>query len=300
MSELAVQSNAVMVGPSTVTPVKAPECRAALTARSFGLTDRGQVRETNEDQFIIASLIRVLEVHNTSFPHTKVQRSCDHSPLFVVADGMGGHAGGEHASAIAIDSVETFILGTFRWFSQCQGREQDQVLADFRSALGRANSCILAEAIVHPEWRGMGTTLTMAYCLNDVLYVAHAGDSRCYLSRDQHLNRLTTDHTLVADMVLAGAIPAADAPRHRLRHVISNAVGGDSADVKVEVHKVVLEAGDRMLLCTDGLTEMVSEEQMAHILLSDADPEQICKRLVARANDAGGRDNITVIVAHFD
>jgi serine/threonine protein phosphatase PrpC len=101
-------------------------------------------------------------------------------------------------------------------------------------------------------------------------------------------------------MVLAGTIPAADAPKHRLRHVITNAVGGDSADVKVEVHKVVLEAGDRMLLCSDGLTEMVSEEEMAHILLSDADPEQVCTRLVARANEAGGRDNITVIVAHFE
>jgi serine/threonine protein phosphatase PrpC len=213
---------------------------------------------------------------------------------------MGGHAGGEHASAIAIDSVETFILGTFRWFSQCQGREQDQVLADFQSALGRANSRILAEAIVHPEWRGMGTTLTLAYSLNDVLYVAHAGDSRCYLSRDRQLHRLTTDHTLVADMVLAGAIPAEDAPKHRLRHVITNAVGGDSADVKVEVHKVGLEAGDRMLLCSDGLTEMLSDEEIASILQSEAEPERICKQLVARANEAGGRDNITVIVAHFE
>jgi len=217
----------------------------------------------------------------------------------VVADGMGGHAGGQRASALAIDSVETFILDVFKWFAQFKGDEQDQVLADFQSALGQANACILAEAAEHPELRGMGTTLTLAYSLRDVLFVAHVGDSRCYLLRNRALYRLTRDHTLVEEMLRHGALSAEEAAQHRWRHVVTNAVGGDSAEVKVEVHKVQLEADDTLLLCSDGLTEMLPEDEIARILQIQADPEPASAQLVARANEAGGKDNITAVVAQF-
>src|SRR5262249_15442548 len=221
------------------------------------------------------------------------------SYLFVVADGMGGHAGGEKASALAIDSVESFILETFKWFAQFKPREEDQVMADFQSALARANARILAEAAERPELSGMGTTLTLAYSLNDVLFVAHVGDSRCYLSRNGTLDRLTSDHTLVREMVRVGALPAEKAAKHRLRHVITNVVGGNDPDVRVELHKVQLAAGDTMLLCSDGLTEMLPEDEIARILQKEIDPERCCRQLVARANEAGGRDNITVVVTQF-
>ena len=113
------------------------------------------------------------------------------------------------------------------------------------------------------------------------------------------LYRLTRDHTLVEEMVRHGALPAEEAAQHRWRHVITNAVGADSPEVKVEVHKVHLEGGDRVLLCSDGLTEMVPEEEINRILQTEAEPEQACRRLVTRANEAGGKDNITVVVAHF-
>src|SRR4029079_18783061 len=145
------------------------------------------------------------------------------------------------ASALAIDSVETFILGTFKWFAQFKGPEQDQVLTDFQSALGQANARVLVEAAERPELRGMGTTLTLAYSLNDVLFVAHVGDSRCYLCRQGILHRLTCDHTLVEDMVRRGTLSAEESSHHRWRHVMSNVVGGDSAGLKVEVHKLHLE-----------------------------------------------------------
>jgi protein phosphatase len=263
------------------------------------LTDTGRVRPANEDQFLIAVLHKALQIERTSLPQAKLQHSSDRSYLFVVADGMGGHAGGEQASILAVDTVEAFILETFKWFAQCKGPEQDQVLTDFQKALGHANARILAEAERHPELHGMGTTLTLAYSLNDVLFVAHVGDSRCYLQRDQALYRLTQDHTLVEEMIRRGALSAEEASRHHWRHVVTNAVGGDSAQVKVDVHMLRLEAGDRVLLCSDGLTEMASEEEINQILAAAADPEQACRRLVARANEAGGKDNITVIVAHF-
>ena len=173
------------------------------------------------------------------------------------------------------------------------------MLADFQSALGQANARVLAEAAERPELRGMGTTLTLAYSLNDVLFVAHVGDSRCYLCRHGILYRLTRDHTLVEEMVRRGALTAEEAAQHRWRHVITNAVGGDSAELKVEVHKLHLEGGDRVLLCSDGLTEMLPDEEINQVLQTEAEPEQACRRLVARANEAGGRDNITVVVAHF-
>ena len=307
MSNSQVSSDAAVVNQhnvDTVTlpplpPPPPPETHAPLCVRSFGLTDVGKVRATNEDQFLIAVLLKALQVDQTSLPQRAVQHSSDRGYLFVVADGMGGHAGGEQASALAVDSVETFILGTFKWFAQFQRPEQDQVLADFQSALGQANARVLAEAAGNPELHGMGTTLTLAYSRNDVLFVAHVGDSRCYLCRQGVLSRLTRDHTLVEDMVRRGALRAEDVAKHRGRHVITNVVGGVSAELKVEVHKIHLEDGDRMLLCSDGLTEMVPDEELNQILLGEVEPEQACRRLVSRANEAGGRDNITAVVVHF-
>jgi serine/threonine protein phosphatase PrpC len=299
MSEPQISSGLAVVSRHDLDTVTLPEVHPPLSVRSFGLTDAGKVRATNEDQFLIAVLLKALQVQETSLPQAKVQRSSDRSYLFVVADGMGGHAGGEQASAMAIDSVETFILGTFKWFAQFKGPEQDQVLADFQSALGQANARVLAEAAERPELEGMGTTLTLAYSLNDVLFVAHVGDSRCYLCRGGMLYRLTRDHTLMEEMVRSGALAAEEVAQHRLRHVITNAVGGTSPDLKVEVHKLHLEDGDRVLLCSDGLTEMLPEEEIAQALHTEGEPEQACRRLVARANEAGGRDNITAVVVHF-
>jgi protein phosphatase len=213
---------------------------------------------------------------------------------------MGGHAGGEKASALAIDSVEAFALDTLRWFAHFKGKEEDQLLADFQSALGQANARLLAEAAVRPELHGMGTTLTLAYRLNDMLFVAHVGDTRCYLFRNRLLYRLTRDHTLVEEMVRRGALKPEEAAHHQWRHVVTNAVGADSAEVKVEVHKVHLEADDAVLLCSDGLTNMVSDEDIARTLQAETDPEGACKQLVAQANGQGGKDNITVVVARFE
>ena len=183
-----------------------------LIVSSFGLTDCGLVRTSNEDQFLIAVLVKALQVQQTSLPQPKIRHSSDRSYLFVVADGLGGRAGGEMASALAISSVESFVLDSLKWFAQCKGDDQSGVLADFQNALREASSRVQAEAAARRELRGMGTTLTLAYSLNDELFVAHAGDSRCYLRRDATLHQLTRDHTLVAEMVREGVLSAADAP----------------------------------------------------------------------------------------
>lgn len=299
MSSLEMSSGDTDVNRDVVGAAPLSEDHPLLSVRSFGLTDAGKVRATNEDQFLVAVLLKALHVEQTSIPQRRMQPSQDRSHLFVVADGMGGHAGGEQASAMAINSVESYVLGAFKWFAQFRDPDQDQVLADFQTALSEANARVLAEAKDWPELRGMGTTLTLAYSLNDVLFVAHVGDSRCYLRRQGILDRLTHDHTLVEEMVRNGTVAIEDAANHRLRHVITNAVGGSSANLKVEVHKLLLEGGDRLLLCSDGVTGMLSDDEINQILHAADKSEEACRELVARANEAGGRDNITVVVADF-
>jgi serine/threonine protein phosphatase PrpC len=272
---------------------------APLPVRSFGCTDCGKVRDRNEDHFLIAVLMKAMQVVQTSLPQPKIRRSSDMGYLFVVADGMGGRSGGETASALAIGSVESFTLESLKWFAECKGDEQDKVLADFQQALTDASSRIQTIGSMRPELMGMGTTLTLAYCLNRELFVAHAGDSRCYLCRKATMYRLTRDHTLMEELIRAGRITTEEAKTHKLRHVITNALGGGGPPVAVEVHKLQLEPGDILLLCSDGLTEMLPDETISEILHAEPDPEKSCRELVAHANQAGGRDNITAVVVHF-
>jgi PPM family protein phosphatase len=209
---------------------------------------------------------------------------------------MGGHRAGEQASALAVTTIREFLLNTFKWIFRLQG---ETVLTEFQDALRAADERIFAEAARHPEWQGMGTTLTMAYAVNSTLYVIHVGDSRCYLFREGELLQLTQDHTLVGEMVRNGVLPAAEAAQHYMRNIITNAVGGNERGIQVEIHKVALEPGDSVLLCSDGLTEMVPDDHIA-VTLAENDPETACRTLVDAANAAGGRDNITAIVARFD
>ena len=271
-----------------------------MAVRAFGLTDPGRVRESNEDQFLVAVLVKALQVQWTSLPSPKMNHSHDRSHLFVVADGMGGQAAGETASALAIDSVESFVLDSLKWFAHCEGDDQDRVLAELKKSIRQASLRVEAEGASRPELSGMGTTLTVAYTLNDELFVAHAGDTRCYLLREQTLHRLTRDHTLIDEMLRHGQISPEQARHHHWRHVIVNALGGGCPEIDVELHKLRLHADDKLLLCSDGLTEMLSDEEIAHVLQEENDPEQACRELVKIANHQGGQDNITVVIAHFE
>lgn len=291
---------AATLSPRLADTAPHPGPAPALSVRSFGLTDRGKLRPTNQDQFLIARLIKALQVQGTSLPQPKVQQSSDQSHLFVVADGIGGGSGGEEASALAVGSVESFVVHTFKWFGEGHGHDHESILAAFQGAVTHANERVLAEADQRPDLHDMGTTLTLAYSLNRTLFVAHVGDSRCYLFRQGALHRVTSDHTLAEELVRRGHLRPEEAARHHWRHVITNAVGGASPEVRVEVHQLYLEEGDGVLLCSDGLTGMVAEPEIAAALRDEPDPERVCRRLVERANEAGGRDNVTVIVARYD
>ena len=272
----------------------------ALAVKAFGITDTGKVRDTNEDQFLIAELSKRMRVWQTSLPEPKLQVGEDRAHLFLVADGMGGHRAGERASTIAVAAIEQFTLNTFRWFFASDSPGAQKVLAQFQSALSGADDKILEEAAGNPELAGMGTTLTMAFQLDAQLCIVHVGDSRAYLYRDGLLHQLTKDHTVVAELVRSGVIRADQVASHPLRHVITNVIGGPNPGVKVEASAFEVQAGDRLLLCSDGLTEMVTNDAIIVTLDKEADPEAGAKALLAQANTNGGRDNITVLIVRFD
>jgi protein phosphatase len=268
--------------------------------RSFGLTDRGKVRPTNEDHFLIAELARTLWVHQTSLPQHDTQHGRNRGHVLLVADGVGGNRAGEVASALSVATIEAFVLHLLKRFSNLQATDEQAVLKDFQAALRQADARLAEEAAHHPEFAGMGTTLTMAFASGRSLFVVHAGDSRCYLLRGGQLRQLTEDHTMAAEMARHGIIKPEAVSHHQWRHVVTNVLGGGTGGVKVEVHRADLEAGDVVLLCTDGLTDMVDDDRIAAALAPEAEPRSACERLVALANEAGGRDNITAVVARFE
>jgi serine/threonine protein phosphatase PrpC len=270
-----------------------------LAVRSFGRTDRGKVRPTNEDHFAVVELARHLHVHQTSVPQAKAQYSSHRGHIFLVADGMGGHQAGEVASALSVVTIDGFLLNTLKRFFNLKVPEEQNVMKEFQDALRQAAARIFEEAAQHPELIGMGTTLTMAFVVDWRLFVAHAGDSRCYLFSKGELHQLTQDHTVVAEMVRLGGLSPAEASRHPYRHVVTNVLGGDKPGVRVEMTKLDLEPQDVVLLCSDGLNQMVPDSRIAAILEEEQEPRGACERLVDEANEQGGEDNITVIVACF-
>jgi PPM family protein phosphatase len=271
-----------------------------VTVRSFGLTHAGRVRPTNEDHFLIAELARTLWIRQTSLPQTPTQHGRNRGHLFLVADGMGGHQAGEVASALSVASVERFVLHILHRFSNLKAADEQAVLTDLQAALRQADDRLFEEAAHHPEFAGMGTTLTMALVSGWKLFVLHAGDSRCYLFRGGQLRQLTTDHTVAGELARQGIIRPEAVGHHQFRHMVTNVLGGGQAGVQADVLRVDLEARDVVLLCSDGLTDMLGDDRIAAVLTSESDPQATCERLVEEANAAGGQDNITVVVACFE
>lgn len=225
------------------------------------LSDIGKVRDTNEDSFICRP------------------------PLFVVADGMGGHVAGEVASRMAVEAVGNC-------FDAARGGDP---LALLSQAITQANKMIFRMAQEDDGCAGMGTTVTAAFVEGTKLYWGHVGDSRLYLLRAGALSQITEDHSLVSELVKKGNITAVEALSHPHRNILTRAVG-TGEDVLVDTGSFGLLPGDRVLLCTDGLTNMVADEEIAATLRQGGDVAALLAGMVEKANAAGGLDNITAIL----
>lgn len=264
-----------------------------------GISDIGRIRSRNQDRFLIADLKRLLTIHDSNLPLDDCNRlfgACT-GYLLVVADGMGGHQEGDTASTTAVELCARYTLDMMHWFLKLSADSEDDFLEELSDCL-RVVQERLWSASGDSQHR-MGTTVTIAYVLWPRLYLVHAGDSRCYLLRDSQLRQLTTDHTLAQQLIESGALSLEDAANSRWRHVLWNCVGGGDHVVQPEVSKVFLRNGDSIMLCSDGLTNMVDEGVIISVLQSSDSSKSAVRELVDRANQNGGRDNTTVVVARF-
>jgi len=264
------------------------------------LTHPGKVREKNEDHFLVARLAKSMQICRSSLAAPgDTDYSQEDGYLMVVADGMGGAAAGERASAMAVASVKDYALNTLKWFVHVGRKDENALVAELQKTLEIADKAVVEEGEANSRLYGMGTTLTMAYSIGEDLYITHAGDSRAYLFREGKLEQVTNDHTLVQLMISGGVLSPEDAKHHARRNVVTNVIGGPSEGVHAEIHKVRVMDGDILLLCSDGLTEPVEDDQIAEVLGSEPDPEAAARRLIDLALENGGPDNITAVVARY-
>lgn len=247
---------------------------------SGGVTNVGRVRTNNEDSF----------------------RIIDSMHLYILSDGMGGEAHGEIASAMAVEVIakhcaETEVDPAMTIFADMPSAWSEKT-RKLSSAVHLANKSIFDSAQTHPEQRGMGATITAAWIDGARLSIAHVGDSRAYLLRSGNLQQLTSDHSLVAEQVRRGILTPAEAERSDMQSVLLRALGAHP-DIEVDSEEHTLFASDVLLLCSDGLTRMVTEPEIAGTLQSEPDPVSAAQRLVELANEQGGADNVTAIVVRI-
>jgi protein phosphatase len=259
----------------------------------FGLTHQGKVRKLNQDQFLIASLHKALQVHHTSLPREQLGDLVSESRGYfcMVADGVGGRPGGERASGTALQAIADWAVNTMRFHYQHDPVTESAYLRDLTEAVLQSHQAIRAGAA------GTATTLTMVMFRWPRAYLVHVGDSRCYRLRDGKLEQLSKDQTMAQALVDAGVMPPDVADASRWKHVLSSALGAADAVPATSVYDHRWD--DVMLLCTDGLTKHVSDDQIRDVLATVKSAEEICRILVNLTLERGATDNVTAVVGRL-
>lgn len=242
--------------------------------RSVGKTDIGLVRKVNEDSFLCKKL-----------------EGIEDSYLDIVADGMGGHNAGEVASSMAVQEISAYIRENIEAIKLGDKEIQDLI----RNAMLYANDKVYKTSIVKSNCLGMGTTLSMVLIKGRELYIGHVGDSRVYLIRENEISQLTEDHSLVAELIKSGTIKPEEANNHPQKNVITRALGTEYT-LEPDIIRCDMESGDFILICTDGLSNAVKDEDMVNTIVNTSDLDEACKLLVKKAKENGGFDNITAVV----
>ncbi len=263
----------------------------------FGMTHPGRKRAENQDQFVVADLRKTVQIRQTSLGAME----CDwlqselEGYLLMVADGVGGHPGGEAASTFAVKSVVDYLLEVVPWFFITSRTATTTTTEDLMHLVEKTNAAVRAAQETQPQHPTMATTLTLACVVWPRLFVAHVGDSRCYLFRRARLRQITDDHTLAEELKARGDLDPEVADASPLTHVVTQVIGGDTDSVAPEVHEVLLAPRDTLILCTDGLTDMVPEDMILDHVEKTSSARELCESLVDTANERGGKDNITVV-----
>jgi PPM family protein phosphatase len=280
--------------------VPPPEPVSSRVSVEFGSgTHVGLVRSNNEDCYLVARVERSFQTVATNIPAGYGPNRFDEVVYgAVVADGLGGVRGGEEASRLAVITLVNLVLHTPDWIMRVSDGEADRVTSRIAERYRQIGAALAERAAEYPLLDGMATTLTLICSNGNELFVGHVGDSRAYVLRGPDLIRLTRDHTYAQELADAGMIPQQDVERHRLRHVLSRALGPRGADINVDVTRFGLRDGDQVLLCSDGLTGMVAEDAIPG-LLAGKTAQDACQALIDAALAGGGKDNVTVVLARY-
>jgi protein phosphatase len=265
------------------------------------LSDPGRVRSSNEDHFLAVRMDRSLRTLTSNLPEGDVPMNYSETAYgMLVADGVGGAAAGEVASRSAVHALVDLVIDTPDWIMRLDDGRSREVLQRMERRFQQIRQILIDRAAADPGLRGMGTTMTVACTLGPELLSAHVGDSRIYVyRREGRLEQLTRDQTLAQSLADAGAITQEDVKKHPSRHVLTSALATRGAFVQVELRRSVLRDGDQVLLCSDGLTEMVPDEAIARELAVSGPSADACRRLVDLALEAGGKDNVTVVLGRY-
>ncbi len=279
-----------------------PEKNRTVSVVSAGRSNVGLVRKRNEDHYLIATMRRGIAIEDTNVDRSELREKDrqEEGYVFVLADGMGGMASGNEASRLAIVTGWELVNSAPHWHLDFK-RKSDiedlkQTVSDY---FNRVNQKVFSEASKDVSREGMGTTLTVAYIADNSVFVIHLGDSRAYLYNQKKLEQITSDHTLAQELAQAGQIKRDDVKKHRYRNVLSRYIGSPDEGVGPQFSQLPLEEGNRLLLCSDGLTDLVDDKVIAQVLANEPTPKGAVDALIDQALQAGGRDNVTVIVANI-
>jgi protein phosphatase len=284
----------VVAEPESQTVAALPGFRLDFAA----VSDPGKVRSHNEDHYLITRMGRTFGLVATNVPEGSLPDNIDEEAFgMVVADGMGGMAAGEKASLLAIQTGVDLVLNSPMWATRIDEEAARQLNLRMREYIRKVDSVVVGEARSDRHLSGMGTTLTIAYIVRTDAFIVHVGDSRAYLHREGRLTQLTRDHTLAQGMADSGAIRPDEVSHHAKRHVLTNFVGGPWSGVEPEFTTIELRHDDFLMLCSDGLNEMVTNDEIAAVLDRSPNADAASKELLSLALDRGGRDNVTILVA---
>lgn len=259
----------------------------------YGCTHRGLVRPTNADHFLVASFHRAILVHAASVPADSLPAFSPDSRgfVFLVADGVGSMANGEQGSARVTEMIARYLTEMSEVSLVAEPSREKEIAARLRDVVSKTHADL--QDLARESGAGAATTITACHVVWPCVFIAHAGDSRAYRLRDGKLQRMTTDHTMAQAMIDSGTMTPQAAEQSRFKNVLLSAVGGSSLDLDVTTAQAML--GDRWILCTDGLTKHVTEDEIRDVLAADHGSKATCEKLIAMTLERGAEDNVTVI-----
>ena len=272
----------------------------SIKVRFGAISDPGKVRARNEDHYMVARVRRTLNVLAHNLPQGEMPEFIgEDGYVMIVADGMGGMNAGDVASMLAISTGVKLADRSVKWGFKINEKEARELLSRISAYFREIDRRITRKSEADRRLFGMGTTMTLAYSIGIHLFLIHVGDSSAYLYRKGRLQQLTRDHTVAQALADAGEISQEDVRKHSRRNTLTNYLGGNRGRVKADVRWLQLEDGDKLLLCSDGLSDMVDDRAIARCLARNQPADATARELTRKALDLGGKDNITVVVAEY-